>query len=221
MGAIDETLRKFHISLTVASLDRSTASYRTLLGVAPAKLRMDYAKFELAEPALVLSLVPGSPGAAGVLNHVGLRVRSSEELNAIQHRLEAAGMTTRREEGVECCYATQTKFWIADPDRTLWEIYVFLEDVDDAGPEAPAAVLPAAVSPAAVSPAAPPPAGRGHGRIASASRFPRASPTTTTRCTRRAARGRSTCRRILPTVTACSRRSCGRFGRAAPSTSMV
>src|SRR5262245_38434500 len=151
MAVIDDALRKFHVSLNVASLDRSTAFYRVLLGVEPAKLRADYAKFELAEPALVLSLIPGAPGAGGAVNHVGLRVRTSEELVEIQQRLEAAGLVTQREDGVECCYATQTKFWIADPDRTLWELYVFHDDVDEH--EAP--LRDAQVRPLTVTTAAP------------------------------------------------------------------
>lgn len=136
-GAIDETLRKFHASLNVTDLPRSINFYRVLLGTEPAKVRPDYAKFELADPPLVLSLIPGQPGAGGSLNHVGLRMRTAEELVDIQRRLEAAGLHTEREEGVECCYARQTKFWITDPDRALWEVYVFHEDVDEHGHGAP------------------------------------------------------------------------------------
>jgi catechol 2,3-dioxygenase-like lactoylglutathione lyase family enzyme len=131
--AIDGNLRKFHASLNVSDLDRSIAFYRVLLGAEPAKVRTDYAKFDIAEPPLVLSLVPGKPGAGGSLNHVGLRVPTADELVEVQRRLEAAGMPTQREEGVECCYALQTKFWIADPDRVLWEVYVFHDDVAEHG----------------------------------------------------------------------------------------
>ena len=136
-GAIDETLRKFHASLNVADLERSIAFYRALLGAEPAKVRSDYAKFDLADPPLVLSLIPNRPGAGGPLNHAGLRMRNAEELVEVQRRLEAAGMPTQREEGVECCYARQTKFWITDPDGALWEIYVFHEDIDDHGEASP------------------------------------------------------------------------------------
>src|SRR5262245_5570352 len=136
-GPIDESLRKFHASLNVSELDRSVAFYRTLFGIEPAKVRPDYAKFELAEPPLVLSLIPRRPGGNEGLNHAGLRVRKSEELVEIQRRLEAAGIRTEREEGVECCYARQTKFWVSDPDRSLWEIYVFHEDVEDRGTAKP------------------------------------------------------------------------------------
>jgi catechol 2,3-dioxygenase-like lactoylglutathione lyase family enzyme len=131
--AIDAALRKFHASFNVSDLPRSIAFYRALLGVEPAKVRADYAKFDLAEPPLVLSLIPGRPSGMGHLNHAGLRVRTADELVEIQRRLEAAGMPTQREEGVECCYARQTKFWINDPDGALWEIYVFHEDIAQHG----------------------------------------------------------------------------------------
>lgn len=130
-GPVDASLRKFHASLNVSDLDRSVEFYRVLFGLEPAKVKSNYAKFELAEPPLVLSLVPGRPANGGHLNHAGLRVRTSEELVEIQHRLEAAGMPTKREDGVACCYARQTKFWVTDPDRALWEIYVFHEDLED------------------------------------------------------------------------------------------
>jgi SAM-dependent methyltransferase len=51
----------------------------------------------------------------------------------MQERLELAGIRSQREEGVECCYARQTKFWVTDPDKTLWEIYTLEEDLDHRG----------------------------------------------------------------------------------------
>jgi catechol 2,3-dioxygenase-like lactoylglutathione lyase family enzyme len=132
-GGIDHHSRTFHASLNVADLARSVEFYQTLLGVEPAKLRPDYAKFELADPPLVLSLIPGAGTAGGNLNHAGLRVRTPQELVDIQQRLEAAGHRTQREDGVECCYSRQTKFWISDPDRALWEIYVLHGDIEEHG----------------------------------------------------------------------------------------
>src|SRR5262245_56518853 len=131
MTAIDASLIKFHISLNASDLGQSIAFYSALFGTEPAKVREDYAKFELAEPPLVLSLIPG--GVGGNVNHAGLRVRNSDELVDIQRRLETAGIVSQREEGVECCYARQTKFWVADPDRMLWEVYVFHKDIDERG----------------------------------------------------------------------------------------
>ncbi|HVY70871.1 MAG TPA: ArsI/CadI family heavy metal resistance metalloenzyme, partial [Verrucomicrobiae bacterium] len=123
----------FHTSLNVSDLSRSIAFYRALFGIEPAKQRSDYAKFEVTEPALVLSLIPAPVTLGGTLNHAGIRLANSEELVKVQARLEAAGIRTQREEGVECCYARQTKFWVTDPDCTLWELYVFHEDIDEHG----------------------------------------------------------------------------------------
>jgi SAM-dependent methyltransferase len=72
----------------------------------------------------------------------------SARLVEVQRRLEEAGIATQRQEGVECCYARQTKFWVTDPDRNLWEIYTVEEDIDHSGfdgPPAPASPLPETV----------------------------------------------------------------------------
>jgi catechol 2,3-dioxygenase-like lactoylglutathione lyase family enzyme len=124
---------RFHLSLNVSDLARSVAFYRTLFGVEPAKLRHDYAKFEVADPPLVMSLEPTPRGAGGALNHLGFRMPDSAGLVAMQRRLEEAGVRSQREEGVECCYARQTKFWVHDPDGTLWEVYTLDEDIEHRG----------------------------------------------------------------------------------------
>ena len=125
---------RFHISLNVADLAASVRFFRTLLGVEPAKVRPDYAKFEPEEPPLVLSLEPAKAvNAGGALNHLGFRMPDAKALVAVQERLERAGLRTKREEGVECCYARQTKFWAHDPDGNLWEVYTFDGDIAHRG----------------------------------------------------------------------------------------
>jgi catechol 2,3-dioxygenase-like lactoylglutathione lyase family enzyme len=128
---------KFHFGLNVADLKRSVAFYRTLFGLEPAKSYDDYAKFELTRPPLVMSLLPNAQLQGGTLNHLGFRLPDSAALVEVQARLEHAGIATQREEGVECCYARQTKFWVTDPDRNLWEMYVFEEDIDHHGLDLP------------------------------------------------------------------------------------
>jgi catechol 2,3-dioxygenase-like lactoylglutathione lyase family enzyme len=124
---------RFHLSLNVADLARSVAFYRALFNREPAKQRHDYAKFEADDPPLVLSLEPAARGSGGVLNHLGFRLPDAATLVGMQRRLEQAGIRSRREEGVECCYARQTKFWVTDPDNALWEFYVLEEDLDHRG----------------------------------------------------------------------------------------
>lgn len=131
--ALETELTKFHLSLNVNDLNRSIAFLGALLGVEPSKKRQDYAKFELDNPPLVLSLEPHGFSGRGALNHVGFRLPDSASLIEAQRRLAAAGVETQREEGVECCYARQTKFWATDPDGTLWEVYVFEGDIEHRG----------------------------------------------------------------------------------------
>ena len=119
---------KFHASLNVSDLPRALAFYQALFGVAPAKAYPDYAKFELSEPPLILSLKPHRAAKGGPLNHLGMRVRTVEDLAAVQRRLEQAGYRPVRQDDVRCCYAHQTKFWVADPDDVLWEVYVLFDD---------------------------------------------------------------------------------------------
>jgi DNA-binding transcriptional ArsR family regulator/catechol 2,3-dioxygenase-like lactoylglutathione lyase family enzyme len=122
-----------HISLNVADLARSVAFYRVFFDRSPAKEHADYAKFEIGEPPLVLSLLPGRQRSGDALNHLGLRLPNAAALADIQRRLETEGMPTDREDGVACCHSRQTKFWISDPDRNLWEIYI-LENEDAVAP---------------------------------------------------------------------------------------
>ena len=125
---------RFHLSLNVTDLPRSVAFFRTLFGQDPAKVRPDYAKFEPHDPPLVLSLEPAKEVARdGALNHLGFRLPDAKALVAMQERLERAGLRTKREEGVECCYARQTKFWAHDPDGNLWEVYTFDGDIEHRG----------------------------------------------------------------------------------------
>jgi catechol 2,3-dioxygenase-like lactoylglutathione lyase family enzyme len=131
--AIDKQLATFHVSLNVSDLARSVDFYQRLLGIPPAKRRSDYAKFELENPPVALSLEPAGAAGAGALNHVGIRLPGAEELVELQRRLELAGISSIREEGVECCYSRQTKFWVRDPDQTLWEFYVLEADLECKG----------------------------------------------------------------------------------------
>lgn len=119
---------RFHISLNVTELERSIHFYRILFDQPPAKERSDYAKFEPNVPPLVLSLEPNGRSGGGTLNHLGIRLTDARQLVSVQERLERAGIKSEREEGVECCYARQTKFWVHDPDGTLWEFYTLDDD---------------------------------------------------------------------------------------------
>lgn len=119
-----DTRTSFHLSLNVSSIDRSVEFFSRLFGMPPTKHRSDYAKFEVVDPPVTLSLEPENPAQKGALNHIGLKLGSRDALVEFQRQLEMRGLSSQREEGVECCYARQTKFWLHDPDANLWEVYV-------------------------------------------------------------------------------------------------
>jgi len=146
-STLQHAMTKFHVSLNVTDLPRALAFYRTLFGAEPAKVKADYAKFELVDPPLILSLVPVKPAPGGTVNHIGIRLTTAAALSAMQGRLEAAGLAITLETNVQCCHAVQSKFWVTDPDRTLWELYVFHHDVDDDAPGGASAAPPAAKPP--------------------------------------------------------------------------
>lgn len=125
-----------HLSLVVSDLDASVAFYSQLFDLAPDKLHGDYARFTVADPALVLSLRPvQGDRPAGRLDHLGLRLADSAAVQAAHRRLASAGLVEAVEQGVSCCYAVQDKLWLADPDGHAWEVYAVLEDTDRLAPD--------------------------------------------------------------------------------------
>ena len=128
---------KFHLSLNVNDL-RTTASFlELLLNTKPAQLHPNYAKFELLDPPLVLSLIPTDLPSSGAINHLGFRLPNREALDAMQQRLRNAGVAHDIEDSVACCHSRQSKFWVHDPAGNLWEFYV-LEDSQSRDSAAPA-----------------------------------------------------------------------------------
>ena len=120
---------KAHVSINVRNIERSIDFYRRMLGIEPAKVRTGYAKFDVQNPPLNLALneVPDLT-AAGALSHLGLQVASTEEVLAIRTAWAEAGLITRDEMKTDCCYATQDKTWVHDPDGNEWEAFVVLKD---------------------------------------------------------------------------------------------
>jgi catechol 2,3-dioxygenase-like lactoylglutathione lyase family enzyme len=124
---------KAHVALRVKDLGRSMDFYRKLFGAEPVKVRRAYAKFDLQEPALNFALNESAAdesnaSAPGTLSHLGIQVASTEEVLAMRERWKRAGLDTRDEMKVECCYALQDKTWVRDPDGNEWEVFAVLAD---------------------------------------------------------------------------------------------
>lgn len=120
---------KAHIGINVRNVETSLAFYRKMLGIEPSKVRTGYAKFDVQNPPLNLTLNedPTLTGT-GALSHLGIQLSSTEDVVAYQERWAGAGLSTRSEIGTDCCYAVQNKAWVVDPDGNEWEAFVVLQD---------------------------------------------------------------------------------------------
>ena len=112
------TVSRIHMGLAVRNLTESIAFYKSLFGQEPTKLRPGYAKFEVTEPPVNLSLneTGGVTRPSNGVAHFGIQVKSMDAVKEIADRVAAAGIATEVEEEVTCCYAVQNKVWATDPD---------------------------------------------------------------------------------------------------------
>lgn len=119
---------KAHLALNVHSVERSIDFYKKLLGIEPSKVRTGYAKFDVQNPPLNLTLNEHSFANQGALSHLGIQVASTDDVIATREKWIDAGLLTRDEMQTSCCYALQDKTWVRDPDGNEWEVFVVLED---------------------------------------------------------------------------------------------
>lgn len=125
---------KTHIALNTPRFDESVRFYRTFLGLEPVKLKPGYAKFDVPDPALNLTLnASNGIDVRGALNHLGIQVQSTAAVKEAADRLKAEGLATFEEENTDCCYALQDKVWVTDPNGYKWEVFVV--KVGDTQPE--------------------------------------------------------------------------------------
>lgn len=124
-------MARVQLALNVDDLEASIDFYSKLFGTGPAKRREGYANFAVESPPLKLVLVEGH-GAPGSLNHLGVEVGSTAEVQEATQRLSSEGLDTATEDEVSCCFAIQDKVWVDAPDGEPWEIYTVLADVEHA-----------------------------------------------------------------------------------------
>src|ERR1700730_17058822 len=119
---------KAHLALTVSDVKKSTEFYKQLMGIMPAKERDGYAKFDVQNPPLNLTLNQVPNLQRGTISHLGIQVSSTDDVLAMKQKWMDAGLVTRDEMQRNCCYALQDKTWVQDPDGNDWEVFVVLED---------------------------------------------------------------------------------------------
>src|SRR5882672_9276241 len=113
---------KAHLALNVHNVKRSVEFYGRMLGLEPSKVRTGYAKFDVQNPPLNLTLNQVPFTDSGALSHLGIQVAGTEDVRAMKTRWEDLGLVPREEMQTTCCYALQDKAWVRDPDGNEWEV---------------------------------------------------------------------------------------------------
>ncbi len=124
------TFPRMHVSLYVSDLDASINFYTQFFGKHPEKIKPGYAKYILEKPSLIISFIEHPERVQAHFGHLGFQVETTEELDQKLKIAEALKLVSKKEIGTACCYATQDKFWVTDPDGVQWEVYYFHEDAE-------------------------------------------------------------------------------------------
>jgi catechol 2,3-dioxygenase-like lactoylglutathione lyase family enzyme len=121
-------MKRFHVHLGVANLDKSISFYSGLFGAPPTVRKDDYAKWMIEDPRVNFAISTRG-GELGV-NHLGLQADSADELTGIREQFAAADQASLQDEpGSNCCYAKSDKHWVTDPQGIAWEGYHTLGEV--------------------------------------------------------------------------------------------
>lgn len=141
-------MKRFHVHVGVADLDKSIAFYSTLFAADPTVRKSDYAKWMLDDPRVNFAISQRENGAG--VRHLGIQVENAEELSDVYARLSAADGPVLEEGATTCCYARSEKSWINDPQGVAWETFLthgeattYGGGAEGAAPESHAATKPA------------------------------------------------------------------------------
>ena len=121
---------RMHVSLYVSDISKTVDFYQNFFNQKAEKVKDDYAKFILEKPSLIISFVQNKGKVSSSFGHLGLQVETKEELEDKLNLSKQNEQVFLEEEGTNCCYATQDKYWAKDPDGYMWEVYYFHEDVE-------------------------------------------------------------------------------------------
>ena len=120
-------MKRLHVHVSVDNLEESIHFYSTLFGSKPSVIKPDYAKWMLDDPRVNYAI--SKRGAPVGLNHLGIQVESSEELEEMNTRLIRLHADVEEELGTACCYSKSDKYWVTDPQGVVWESYHTLDTV--------------------------------------------------------------------------------------------
>jgi catechol 2,3-dioxygenase-like lactoylglutathione lyase family enzyme len=120
-------MKRMHIHIGVDDIATGISFYSALFGTDPVKIHSDHAKWMLEDPRLNFAI---STRSAKGVDHLGLQVDNSAELEELRERMQAAQLSTFDEGETICCYARSNKSWVTDPSGVAWETFETMQDAD-------------------------------------------------------------------------------------------
>ena len=130
-------MKRFHVHVAVADLDKSIRFYSTVFGADPTVVKPDYAKWMIEDPRINFAI--SARGAEAGVNHLGLQVDSDEEFRAMRDQLAAADSSIVEEAGATAATPKSDKYWVTDPQGIAWETYHSLGSIPMFGADSPIA----------------------------------------------------------------------------------
>jgi catechol 2,3-dioxygenase-like lactoylglutathione lyase family enzyme len=115
-------MKRLHVHVAVSDLPQSIGFYSALFATQPAVIKPDYAKWMLDDPRVNFAI--STRGREPGLDHLGIQVEDTSELQEVYARLRQAGGNIIEQGETACCYARSEKSWIDDPAGIAWETFL-------------------------------------------------------------------------------------------------
>lgn len=118
---------RIQLALNVKNINDAIEYYSKMFGVEPHKTRAGYANYSIDDPSLKLVLFE-NPNANENLNHLGVEVFTSDDIDDSSKRFDDAGILQSIQTDSTCCHAEQDKVWTKDKQNLSWEWYLIKDD---------------------------------------------------------------------------------------------
>jgi catechol 2,3-dioxygenase-like lactoylglutathione lyase family enzyme len=116
-------MKRLHVHVSVKDVPTSIHFYRALFDLEPTVVKDDYAKWMLDDPRVNFAI--SNRNRPTGLDHLGIQVEDSNELQEVYARLKKADAPVIEESADKvCCYAVSEKSWIQDPQGIEWETFL-------------------------------------------------------------------------------------------------
>jgi hypothetical protein len=120
-GIKGQIMKRLHVHVSVENIPHAIGFYSALFAAQPSVVKPDYAKWMLDDPRVNFAI--STRGRDPGLDHLGIQVENSDELQEVYARLRQAGGNIIEQGQTACCYAKSEKSWIEDPAGIAWETF--------------------------------------------------------------------------------------------------